>query len=173
MAIKYLKNHIGCNFQKPSIIVEFNVVKFLTSFYFLIFFCCFLYLFWWRETIAKSNHGSEKWQFKVLRCNICVPHHDTFLRQMKEMKHENLVQFFGVCIEPPNVCFVMQYCKKGSLKVSTSCTGWASDLRTDTKCLVYLWYFGMLLLWPVTYLLVLLFSSAGCFKVRCWTGWDV
>ncbi|XP_051529909.1 guanylate cyclase 2G-like isoform X2 [Myxocyprinus asiaticus] len=35
---------------------------------------------------------------------------------MREMKHENLVQFFGVCIEPPNVCIVMQYCKKGSLK---------------------------------------------------------
>ncbi|XP_024141067.2 guanylate cyclase 2G [Oryzias melastigma] len=35
---------------------------------------------------------------------------------MKEMKHENLVQFFGVCIEPPTVCLVTQYCKKGSLK---------------------------------------------------------
>uniref|UniRef100_A0A671Y3I6 Guanylate cyclase n=1 Tax=Sparus aurata TaxID=8175 RepID=A0A671Y3I6_SPAAU len=38
--------------------------------------------------------------------------------QMKEMKHENLVQFFGVCVEPPNVCLVMQYCRKGSLKVN-------------------------------------------------------
>lgn len=37
---------------------------------------------------------------------------------MKEMKHENLVQFFGVCVEPPNVCLVMQYCRKGSLKVA-------------------------------------------------------
>lgn len=42
------------------------------------------------------------------------------LRQMKEMKHENLVQFFGVCIDPPNVCLVMQYCRKGSLKVCAS-----------------------------------------------------
>uniref|UniRef100_A0A3B4WUN5 Guanylate cyclase n=1 Tax=Seriola lalandi dorsalis TaxID=1841481 RepID=A0A3B4WUN5_SERLL len=42
----------------------------------------------------------------------------TIIREplMKEMKHENLVQFFGVCIEPPNVCLVTQYCKKGSLK---------------------------------------------------------
>ncbi|XP_074475205.1 guanylate cyclase 2G [Sebastes fasciatus] len=60
VAIKYLKNHVSCNFQKPSIIEEFNV--------------------------------------------------------MKEMKHENLVQFFGVCIEPPNICLVIQYCRKGSLK---------------------------------------------------------
>uniref|UniRef100_A0A3B3UU11 guanylate cyclase n=1 Tax=Poecilia latipinna TaxID=48699 RepID=A0A3B3UU11_9TELE len=41
-----------------------------------------------------------------------------FLLPMKEMKHENLVQFFGVCIEPPNICLVIQYCKKGSLKVN-------------------------------------------------------
>uniref|UniRef100_A0A3B4UBZ9 Guanylate cyclase n=1 Tax=Seriola dumerili TaxID=41447 RepID=A0A3B4UBZ9_SERDU len=60
VAIKYIKNHVSCNFQKPSIIMEFSV--------------------------------------------------------MKEMKHENLVQFFGVCNEPPNVCLVTQYCKKGSLK---------------------------------------------------------
>ncbi|XP_031438473.2 guanylate cyclase 2G [Clupea harengus] len=35
---------------------------------------------------------------------------------MRELKHENLVQFFGVCIDPPDVCLVMQYCRKGSLK---------------------------------------------------------
>ncbi|KAM9336963.1 guanylate cyclase 2G [Symphorus nematophorus] len=60
VAIKYIKHNVNSNFQKPSIITEFNV--------------------------------------------------------MKEMKHENLVQFFGVCIEPPNVCLVIQYCRKGSLK---------------------------------------------------------
>ncbi|XP_069373770.1 guanylate cyclase 2G isoform X2 [Paralichthys olivaceus] len=60
VAIKYIKNPVSCNFQGPSVIREFSV--------------------------------------------------------MKEMKHENLVQFFGACIEPPNMCLVMQYCKKGSLK---------------------------------------------------------
>ncbi|XP_059180394.1 guanylate cyclase 2G [Centropristis striata] len=60
VAIKYLKNHIVGNYQKPSIVEEFNV--------------------------------------------------------MKEMKHENLVQFFGACIEQPNVCLITQYCRKGSLK---------------------------------------------------------
>uniref|UniRef100_A0A673ABJ6 Guanylate cyclase n=1 Tax=Sphaeramia orbicularis TaxID=375764 RepID=A0A673ABJ6_9TELE len=47
---------------------------------------------------------------------------------MKEMKHENLVQFFGVCIEPPNICLVIQYCKKGSLKDVLK----ASDNELDT-----------------------------------------
>ncbi|XP_060951342.1 guanylate cyclase 2G [Limanda limanda] len=60
VAIKYIKNPVSCNLQKPSVIREFS--------------------------------------------------------EMKEMKHENLVQFFGACIEPPNVCLIMQYCKKGSLK---------------------------------------------------------
>ncbi|XP_010862370.2 guanylate cyclase 2G [Esox lucius] len=41
---------------------------------------------------------------------------------VKQMKHENLVQFFGVCVEPPNVCMVMQYCKKGSLKDVLRCS---------------------------------------------------
>ncbi|XP_033617323.1 guanylate cyclase 2G [Fukomys damarensis] len=35
---------------------------------------------------------------------------------MCELRHENIVSFFGICIEPPNVCLVTQYCKKGSLK---------------------------------------------------------
>ncbi|XP_072280882.1 guanylate cyclase 2G-like [Pyxicephalus adspersus] len=38
------------------------------------------------------------------------------LCKIREMKHENLLTFFGVCIEPPNICIVTQYCKKGSLK---------------------------------------------------------
>ncbi|KAM4702750.1 guanylate cyclase 2G-like [Rhinophrynus dorsalis] len=37
-------------------------------------------------------------------------------RVMREMRHENLVTFFGVCTEPSHVCIVTQYCKKGSLK---------------------------------------------------------
>ncbi|XP_061421117.1 guanylate cyclase 2G-like isoform X3 [Lethenteron reissneri] len=38
------------------------------------------------------------------------------LQIMREMLHENLVIFFGVCVELPNVCIVTQYCRKGSLK---------------------------------------------------------
>uniref|UniRef100_A0A087YGM6 Guanylate cyclase n=1 Tax=Poecilia formosa TaxID=48698 RepID=A0A087YGM6_POEFO len=50
------------------------------------------------------------------RCNSLHMSQFYIYKQMKEMKHENLVQFFGVCIEPPNICLVIQYCKKGSLK---------------------------------------------------------
>ncbi|XP_075467984.1 guanylate cyclase 2G-like isoform X2 [Ascaphus truei] len=35
---------------------------------------------------------------------------------IRELKHENLVTFFGVCIDAPNVCIVTLYYKKGSLK---------------------------------------------------------
>ncbi|XP_076007873.1 guanylate cyclase 2G [Genypterus blacodes] len=69
VAVRYLKNNIASNIQKPSIIAEFNT--------------------------------------------------------MKEMKHENLVQFFGVCVEPP--CLIVQHCKKGSLKDVLK----ASDVELD------------------------------------------
>ncbi|XP_077786994.1 guanylate cyclase 2G-like [Podarcis muralis] len=35
---------------------------------------------------------------------------------MRELRHENLVAFYGICPEVPNMCIVMHYCKKGSLK---------------------------------------------------------
>ncbi|KAB1271482.1 Guanylate cyclase 2G [Camelus dromedarius] len=37
---------------------------------------------------------------------------------MCELRHENIVPFFGVYVEPPNICIVTEYCKKGSLKLS-------------------------------------------------------
>ncbi|XP_045047608.2 guanylate cyclase 2G [Desmodus rotundus] len=38
------------------------------------------------------------------------------IRLVYELRHENIVPFFGVCTEPPNICIIIQYCKKGSLK---------------------------------------------------------
>uniref|UniRef100_A0A674JFX3 Guanylate cyclase n=1 Tax=Terrapene triunguis TaxID=2587831 RepID=A0A674JFX3_9SAUR len=35
---------------------------------------------------------------------------------MRELRHENLVAFFGMCTEIPNICIITEYCKKGSLK---------------------------------------------------------
>lgn len=40
VAIKKIKNHVSCNFQKPSIVAEFNVVKF-TFLNFCFFFIVF------------------------------------------------------------------------------------------------------------------------------------
>uniref|UniRef100_UPI00398E88E1 guanylate cyclase 2G n=1 Tax=Pristiophorus japonicus TaxID=55135 RepID=UPI00398E88E1 len=38
------------------------------------------------------------------------------LQMMRELRHENLVTFFGVCTDAPHMCIISQYCKKGSLK---------------------------------------------------------
>ncbi|XP_016067586.1 PREDICTED: guanylate cyclase 2G-like [Miniopterus natalensis] len=38
------------------------------------------------------------------------------IRLVYELRHKNIVPFFGVCTEPPNICIITQYCKKGSLK---------------------------------------------------------
>ncbi|XP_051969089.1 guanylate cyclase 2G-like [Xyrauchen texanus] len=69
-------------------------------------------------TIAlyQGNKVGIKYLKNQILTDIKKPSVIAEFNMMREMKHENLVQFFGVCIEPPNVCIVMQYCKKGSLK---------------------------------------------------------
>ncbi|XP_031575271.1 atrial natriuretic peptide receptor 1-like isoform X2 [Actinia tenebrosa] len=38
------------------------------------------------------------------------------LKQMRDLRHDNLVQFIGACVDSPNICIVTQYCQKGSLQ---------------------------------------------------------
>ncbi|TSK14762.1 Guanylate cyclase 2G [Bagarius yarrelli] len=66
--------------------------------------------------LYQGNHVSIKYLDSQLLRDIKKPSIISEFHVMRELKHENLVQFFGVCNEPPNVCIVMQYCKKGSLK---------------------------------------------------------
>uniref|UniRef100_S4RUQ7 Guanylate cyclase n=1 Tax=Petromyzon marinus TaxID=7757 RepID=S4RUQ7_PETMA len=71
-------------------------------------------------------NGSYRSSSKQVSGNQSNVHHDVHgtdrveipigIYQMREMLHENLVIFFGVCVELPNVCIVTQYCRKGSLK---------------------------------------------------------
>lgn len=118
MAIKYTENPVSCNFQKPSITAEFNMVKFL------IFFKIkdnLLFIYSENSNSQKSRWTVSNTTYYYVLLHFLFMLYLTFLnssRQMKEMKHENLVQIFGACIEPPNICLVFQYCKKGSLKVS-------------------------------------------------------
>ncbi|KAH9370428.1 hypothetical protein HPB48_008684 [Haemaphysalis longicornis] len=36
--------------------------------------------------------------------------------QLRELWHDNLCSLVGVCVEPPNVCVVSEYCSRGSLR---------------------------------------------------------
>nr|XP_056706431.1 guanylate cyclase 2G-like [Euleptes europaea] len=38
------------------------------------------------------------------------------VQMMRELRHENLVIFYGICPQAPNSCIVTHYCKKGSMK---------------------------------------------------------
>ncbi|XP_060884872.1 guanylate cyclase 2G isoform X2 [Labrus mixtus] len=77
--------------------------------------------------LFQGNHVAIKYIKNPVTIDVHKPSIINDFNLMKEMKHENLVQFFGVCIEPPNVCLVTQYCRKGSLKDLMT----ASDVGLD------------------------------------------
>uniref|UniRef100_A0A8C4Y5Z2 Guanylate cyclase n=1 Tax=Gopherus evgoodei TaxID=1825980 RepID=A0A8C4Y5Z2_9SAUR len=62
--------------------------------------------------ILAINHAFvmklEKFTYSKVHKPLCF--------QMRELRHENLVAFFGICTEIPNICIITEYCKKGSLK---------------------------------------------------------
>ncbi|XP_032357621.1 guanylate cyclase 2G [Etheostoma spectabile] len=66
--------------------------------------------------LYQGNQVAIKYIKNHAHCIVQKPSIIAEFNLIKEMKHENLVQFFGVCIEQPNVCLVTQYCRKGSLK---------------------------------------------------------
>ncbi|XP_026132297.1 guanylate cyclase 2G isoform X2 [Carassius auratus] len=66
--------------------------------------------------LYQGNEVGIKYLKNQIITDVKKPSIIAEFNMVKEMKHENLVQFIGLCIEPPNICIVMQYCKKGSLK---------------------------------------------------------
>uniref|UniRef100_A0A7M4EWQ7 Guanylate cyclase n=1 Tax=Crocodylus porosus TaxID=8502 RepID=A0A7M4EWQ7_CROPO len=68
------------------------------------------------EESAESSLIFSRNQPSVLKDRKEVVYTTRGLYQMRELRHENLVTFFGICTEAPNICIVTQYCKKGSLQ---------------------------------------------------------
>lgn len=59
------------------------------------------------------------------RMLLCLPwrpsqHRALFTLQMREMNHENLAAFIGLCIDPGNVCILTKYCTRGNLQVTNN-----------------------------------------------------
>ena len=48
--------------------------------------------------------------------------------QMRDIRHDNLTQFMGACVDTPNICILFQYCPKGSLQVKHQQIAWLQQL---------------------------------------------
>lgn len=42
---------------------------------------------------------------------------DCIRLQIRDLRHDNICAFIGACTDPPNICVIMEYCTRGSLKV--------------------------------------------------------
>lgn len=40
------------------------------------------------------------------------------LKQLKDLAHENLIRFVGICSEDQHISVLTEYCEKGNLRVS-------------------------------------------------------
>nr|XP_008112953.1 PREDICTED: guanylate cyclase 2G [Anolis carolinensis] len=56
--------------------------------------------------VKCTDNQTDIWKLSVLQ----------EIHMMRELRHENLAVFYGICPEAPNICIVMHYYKKGSLK---------------------------------------------------------
>ncbi|XP_038614331.1 guanylate cyclase 2G-like [Tachyglossus aculeatus] len=73
-------------------------------------------LFYTTVGLYQGNHIALRYTDNQTEAWIKRPSILHEVQVMCELRHENLVPFFGICTEPPNICIVTQYCKKGSLK---------------------------------------------------------
>uniref|UniRef100_A0A6I8P2R0 Guanylate cyclase n=1 Tax=Ornithorhynchus anatinus TaxID=9258 RepID=A0A6I8P2R0_ORNAN len=73
-------------------------------------------LFYTTVGLYQGNHIALRYTDNQTEACVKRPSILREVQVMCELRHENLVPFFGICTEPPNICIVTQYCKKGSLK---------------------------------------------------------
>ncbi|XP_006831546.1 PREDICTED: guanylate cyclase 2G-like [Chrysochloris asiatica] len=73
-------------------------------------------LFYAPVGLYQGNHVAIRYVSEQAEAWIKKPAVLQEIRLMCDLRHDNIVPFFGVCMEPPNICIVTQYCKKGSLK---------------------------------------------------------
>ncbi|KAG1683373.1 Atrial natriuretic peptide receptor 1 [Nymphon striatum] len=84
----------------------------------------------------RSERRSTLGSHKQVRCSLCegnmvaiklIDRHKKVelsrtlllqLKQMRDVQHENIARFIGVCIDVPHVSILTEYCPKGSLMAS-------------------------------------------------------
>lgn len=67
--------------------------------------------------------------------------HDNIF-QLRDIRHDNLNQFIGACVDPPNIAILTDYCTRGSLKVINGIEfGFLVKIEREKKSINYIVYF--------------------------------
>jgi len=53
--------------------------------------------------------------------------------QLKELNHDNIKPFIGACVEPEHMCYLMQWCSRGTVQVCLY--KWKSLFTKNGRCI--------------------------------------
>jgi len=56
---------------------------------------------------------------------------------MRDLQHDHVVRFVGLCVDSPNQCLVTEYCQKGSLQVLASLQSCSLTIVTRLKAVYH------------------------------------
>ena len=69
----------------------------------------------WYTVVLRSRFSSSSWRschvLGLTLARVCDA-------QMRELNHENINSFIGLCVDVGHVCVVTKFCHRGSLQVS-------------------------------------------------------
>ena len=77
--------------------------------------------FRWLEDERVALQRAIQFHSKLASCSSALIFIITFssdFLQVRDLMHENINQYIGMCVESPNVCIVSMFCSRGSLQVT-------------------------------------------------------
>ncbi|ESO05550.1 hypothetical protein HELRODRAFT_171190 [Helobdella robusta] len=88
----------------------------------------------YKEMLVTVNYSS-KTEVDLTKKDLVelVKAFSTDFQQMKDLQHDNIIHFIGACIETDRICFLTQYCSRGSLQQNIVQPNILKDMLADVQ----------------------------------------